>query len=142
MLAGPTLLNGTGNTPTNVIEGNDGANTLQGLGGNDTLSGGANNDTLVGGQGTDMLVGGAGADRFQINALTDSTVAAPDVIDDFTFTGAHARPHPAQRDRREHDAPLDQAFTYRGANFTGAAGDLRVQSAGVSLLARLGRRGR
>jgi len=83
-LTGPTAINGTGNDLANVITGNSGVNTLSGLGGNDTISAGDGNDVLIGGLGADTLTGGAGADTFRF-ALADSTVAAMDVITDFTF---------------------------------------------------------
>jgi len=83
-LTGTAAINGTGNDLANTITGNSGVNTLSGLGGNDTLVAGDGNDVLIGGLGADTLTGGAGADTFRF-ALADSTVAAMDVITDFTF---------------------------------------------------------
>jgi Ca2+-binding RTX toxin-like protein len=60
-----------------------GGDTLVGGSGADHLVGGAGNDILIGGAGKDTMTGGAGHDTFVFTALTDSTVAAPDVITDF-----------------------------------------------------------
>lgn len=130
LVLGGTVANGTGNGLGNTIIGNGAANVLQGAGGADALSGEGGTDTLVGGTGQDTLTGGAGADQFRLTSPADSTVAAPDLITDFTFVaGALDRISLALIDA---DATLagNQAFIYRGANFTGAAGDLRVQSQG------------
>ncbi|HWT09747.1 MAG TPA: M10 family metallopeptidase C-terminal domain-containing protein, partial [Roseomonas sp.] len=124
-----TAANGTGNTLANTIAGNALGNILNGLAGNDTIDGGGGTDYLIGGTGQDVLTGGGGIDRFRFATLADSTVAAPDVIVDFN--------HATEFDRIELNLidanaglPGDQAFVYRGAAFTGAAGDLRVQSLG------------
>ena len=83
----------TGSGEEDDITGQAGADTFFGLGGNDrlagnngadTLDGGAGNDQLIGGAGADRLTGGAGADTFIYRALNQSTVAAPDIITDFT----------------------------------------------------------
>lgn len=84
VLSGATLLNGTGNGLANAITGNANANILQGLGGNDTILGGGGNDTILGGGGQDVLTGGAGNDHFRFTARTDSPLATPDRITDFT----------------------------------------------------------
>ena len=73
-LTGTAAINGTGNGSNNILIGNSAANVL---------NGGAGNDFLTGGGGKDTLTGGAGADAFIFTALTDSTVAAPDLITDF-----------------------------------------------------------
>ncbi|MEO3474873.1 calcium-binding protein [Roseomonas sp. CAU 1739] len=122
-----TVANGTGNAGANTLIGGAGGNLLQGLGGADILVGEGGADILIGGTGSDTLAGGAGADHFRLTSLADSTVAAPDVIFDFTFVaGTLDRISLALIDANTTVAG-DQAFTYRGANFTGAAGDLRVQ---------------
>ncbi|MBW6396324.1 hypothetical protein KPL78_00625 [Roseomonas sp. HJA6] len=130
--------NGTGNGLANTLIGNAGANILNGGAGNDTITGGDGADTLVGSTGQDVLTGGVGNDRFRFAATTDSAVANPDVITDFTPAGS-------QLDRIELnliDANTtlagNQAFVYRGAAFTGAAGDLRVQPAGGGLYTAAG----
>jgi Ca2+-binding RTX toxin-like protein len=46
--------------------------------------GGANSDRLIGGSGRDWLNGGSGADIFIFRNLSDSTLAASDIIEDFT----------------------------------------------------------
>ncbi|MEY4254863.1 MAG: hypothetical protein RLZZ141_90 [Pseudomonadota bacterium] len=73
-LTGTGAISGTGNDLNNIILGNAGANVL---------SGGAGKDFLTGGGGKDTLTGGAGADAFIFTALTDSTLAALDLITDF-----------------------------------------------------------
>jgi Ca2+-binding RTX toxin-like protein len=73
-LTGTAAINGTGNGSNNILIGNSAANVL---------NGGAGNDFLTGGGGKDSLTGGAGADAFIFTALTDSTLAAPDLITDF-----------------------------------------------------------
>jgi serralysin len=128
LLAG-TATNGVGNGLANVMTGHAGANILNGGAGSDTLDGGGGADVLIGGAGQDFLTGGIGADRFRFLALADSTVAAPDVIAGF---------NPAtELDRIELNLldanaalPGNQAFVYRGEDFAGVAGDLRVQSLG------------
>ncbi len=131
-LEGATLLNGTGNTLDNVIEGNGNANILNGLIGNDDLAGNGGNDTLIGGAGADTLFGGADNDHFRFALATDSTLLASDRITDFT----------AGQDRIDlslidaNSALVgNQAFTYIGAlAFTGA-GQLRAASIGGTLYA-------
>ncbi|MBD2679030.1 MULTISPECIES: calcium-binding protein [Nostoc] len=71
-LTGFGVINGTGNTRNNVINGNGGNNVLSGLDGNDTINGGAGNDTLNGGNGNDSLDGGAGNDSLNGGAGTDT----------------------------------------------------------------------
>ena len=65
-----------------------GADTLTGGTGADTLIAGAGIDSLTGGVGIDTLTGGAGADTFNYAAnaagAVVSSLAAPDVITDFT----------------------------------------------------------
>ena len=56
---------------------------LASLAGSDVIDGGAGNDLIIGGGGADFLIGGAGADTFRYLAVSDSTLAASDVIEDF-----------------------------------------------------------
>lgn len=63
--------------------GSDDADRLTGAGGDDTIVGGGGADRLRGGLGADRQQGGAGADTF-VFAASDSTVARPDTILDFT----------------------------------------------------------
>ena len=51
---------------------------------NDTLTGDSNANLITGGAGRDTMTGGGGADTFVFTAITDSKVAAPDLITDFT----------------------------------------------------------
>jgi Ca2+-binding RTX toxin-like protein len=87
----------------------------------DHLTGNASPNVIIGGAGADTLTGGLGADVFMYKATGDSTVAAPDVITDFSH---------AQIDRiglAAIDANTgvagDQAFTLV-AHFTHAAAQL------------------
>jgi Ca2+-binding RTX toxin-like protein len=72
-----------GSPTAEIIAGNKAANQLLGLGGRDAIAGGGGADTIVGGRGTDTLEGGTGADVFVYAVAADSTMAAPDTIDDF-----------------------------------------------------------
>jgi Ca2+-binding RTX toxin-like protein len=69
-LTGSAVINGTGNTLSNILTGNSGANRLSGGGGNDTIIGGAGNDTLEGAAGNDSLVGSDGVDTASYNNAT------------------------------------------------------------------------
>ncbi len=84
------LRGGAGN---DTITGGAGNDLLRGASGNDRLSGGANNDRLFGdaghdqlegGAGADVLTGGAGCDTFVFRAPSHTSVAAHDIITDFT----------------------------------------------------------
>jgi Ca2+-binding RTX toxin-like protein len=119
-------INGTASP--DAIYGLAGNDTLSGLAGNDILDGGAGNDTLVGGAGMDQLLGGLGADIFRFGLTTESTVAAPDFVADFTR---------AQGDKISVN-PIDanttlagnQNFTFIGAAaFHNVAGELRYEIA-------------
>lgn len=119
-----------------VFSGEAGNDALYGLAGDDSLLGGAGNDlviggdgfdTLVGGDGFDWMQGGAGADTFVFNALSESTVAAPDAIADFTRTVD--RINLSGIDANVNLAG-DQAFTVVSA-FTNVAGQLRIQGIGA-----------
>lgn len=95
-LTGSKVINGTGNTASNVVTGNSAANTLSGGDGNDTLNGGsgddvlrgdAGKDKLYGGAGADDLFGGAGADSFVFKSIKNSTLAASGRDSIFDFSG-------------------------------------------------------
>jgi Ca2+-binding RTX toxin-like protein len=126
----------TGGAGVDDIRGGIGNDTLNGGGGNDTIlggdgadtiNGGDGDDTIIGGDGQDTMSGGAGADCFIFNAITDSTLAASDLILDFVYAD----------DDRIDLSPIDanttvagdEAFTWIGVNtaFT-AAGQLRAAS--------------
>ncbi|WP_225771777.1 calcium-binding protein [Inquilinus sp. Marseille-Q2685] len=116
---GDTLI---GSAVANVLSGYGGNDALYGYAGNDTLygmsdndylSGGDGNDILSGGAGRDTLAGGGGADRFVFSAPSESAVATPDRILDFSH---------AQADRIDLSAidantgvAGNQAFTFGGA---------------------------
>jgi Ca2+-binding RTX toxin-like protein len=139
VLAGATLVTGVGNTLDNILTGNANNNVLYGLAGADALMGEGGADILIGGAGQDTLTGRSGNDQFRINAIFESTVAAPDLILDFSFAPATGID---RVDLRAIDANTglagDQAFIYRGAAFTGAAGDLRVQALGGGICVAAG----
>lgn len=65
------VLNGTGNSLANCLNGNEDNNILNGLAGTDSLYGGAGNDTLNGGAGMDFLFGQAGDDTYYVDAVGD-----------------------------------------------------------------------
>nr|WP_269769548.1 M10 family metallopeptidase C-terminal domain-containing protein [Roseomonas rubea] len=132
VLEGATLLNGTGNTLDNVIEGNGNANILSGLIGDDDLAGNGGNDTLIGGAGADTLFGGAGNDHFRFVLATESTLAAPDRITDFTFGQDRIDLSLIDADSA---IPGNQAFTYVGAAALTGAGQLRAASLGGTIYA-------
>lgn len=119
-----------------VFNGDGGDDALYGLAGDDSLVGGAGTDILIGGDGFDTLVGGAGfdwmqggagADRFVFGAVSDTVVAAPDAVADFTRTVDRI-------DLSAIDANVnaggDQAFSVVTA-FTAVAGQLRIQGVGA-----------
>lgn len=139
VFTGGAAVNGIGNGLANALTGNGAVNVLYGLGGADTLAGEDGNDILIGGAGGDRLSGGSGSDQFRLIAASESSIAAPDLIADFTFLRG------VELDRidlRLIDAnvaqPGDQAFVYRGVGFTGVAGDLRVQADGTGRYAVAG----
>jgi Ca2+-binding RTX toxin-like protein len=79
--AGHDWLHGRGESDR--VAGNCFANKIAGRAGDDVVRGLAGNDVLVGGLGEDRLIGNAGADHFVFRTAADSSVAAPDVINDF-----------------------------------------------------------
>ena len=93
-----TLLGSDGNDVLIGLEcgdrlvGGSGKDSLDGGEGKDFLVGGTGNDILNGGIGQDTLKGGPGKDRFvfagatQAEALSTSTVDAPDRVQDFKFS--------------------------------------------------------
>jgi Ca2+-binding RTX toxin-like protein len=85
-----SLMGGTGNdrllggSGDDSLMGGTGNDRLLGGSGADWLMGGTGNDRLLGGSGADWLNGGSGADIFIFRNLSDSTLAASDIIEDFT----------------------------------------------------------
>ncbi|MEO9649273.1 MAG: calcium-binding protein [Roseobacter sp.] len=86
-----------GDAQADTLYGGDGDDILRGGDGFDILYGGAGNDTLVGGNGQDTLEGGAGLDilrgqsqndTFRFNLVSESTLAASDVIDGIDGVGS------------------------------------------------------
>ncbi|BAY27535.1 hemolysin-type calcium-binding region [Calothrix sp. NIES-2100] len=84
-LLGTGVINGTGNSLSNILTGNtaanilsagDGNDTLIGGSGNDSLNGGAGDDSLDGGIGTDSLDGGLGNDIYTVDSLSDTMTEA------------------------------------------------------------------
>ena len=67
------------------LTGSQYADHLDGGGGDDVINGLVGFDFITGGGGADTMTGGgsSGGDHFIYNALSDSTVAAPDTITDF-----------------------------------------------------------
>ncbi len=84
--AGNDVLSGASTGASNVvtINGNGGNDVITGGAGKDVLNGGEGNDVITGGAGADALTGGAGNDIFDLNAASESVLAARDVISDFS----------------------------------------------------------
>lgn len=119
-----------GNSGEDQLDGGEGNDTLFGGTEDDVLNGGAGDDTLNGGSESDWLVGGAGADIltggtewdvFSYLALSDSTLAAQDIIKDFS----HAQGDIIDLAALDADAATagDQAFTLVNS-FSNVAGQL------------------
>lgn len=115
-----------GSAYNDTITGNAAANALWGM---------AGNDVLVGGAGADALKGGAGADRFVYQAVSDSTAAARDSINDFSHAEGD-RVDLSAIDADGNAANGNTAFSFLGGGaFTGAGHELRaVASGGVQLV--------
>lgn len=156
LLTGKNTLNATGNGENNGLTGNlnnnvllglDGNDTLLGMAGNDALRGGNGNDNLQGGDGVDTLIGGLGADTmtgdlttyrqdiFVFETIADSGVGSGlrDVILDYGSGDL--------LDLRLIDANAgvagDQAFTFIGTGQFTAAGQVRYQVNGLSVIVEL-----
>ena len=79
--AAATVTLGSGGS---LAAGTDTGNlTVTGGSGVNTITVGSGNNTITGGGGADVLTGGSGADQFVFNAISDSTVAARDTINNF-----------------------------------------------------------
>jgi Ca2+-binding RTX toxin-like protein len=92
--------------------------------GDDTIYGSTSNDLIIAGAGLDTMRGNAGADLFKFSASSETKVAAPDKILDFTAGSDHI-------DLSNIDANSaltgNQAFKLIGSTaFTHHAGELRV----------------
>ena len=111
-----------GSTHADTLTADNNADYLYGLAGNDSLIGGSGADHLFGGAGTDVLTGGTGKDFFAFTALTDSTLAAPDLITDFA-TGDKIALNTLDADT---GTAGNQAFHLGGGG--GHAGDLVVSA--------------
>jgi serralysin len=81
---GVTIENARTGSGNDTLTGNDANNQLISGAGNDIVNGGGGDDAIYAGQGSDTLTGGAGKDTFLYESAGDSTVAARDVITDFT----------------------------------------------------------
>gem|GEM_PF-1934589 len=73
-----------GSSGNDFLYGSGGTDWLEGGTGADRLFGGIGNDRLYGGSGSDRLNGGGGSDIFIFRRLSDSTLSAPDIIEDFS----------------------------------------------------------
>ncbi|MFM7633772.1 MAG: M10 family metallopeptidase C-terminal domain-containing protein [Betaproteobacteria bacterium] len=73
-----------GSSGNDFFYGSGGTDWLEGGTGADRLFGGIGNDRLYGGSGSDRLNGGGGSDIFIFRSLSDSTLSAPDIIEDFS----------------------------------------------------------
>jgi Ca2+-binding RTX toxin-like protein len=124
--------NVSGGLGNDRIGGGIGSDVLDGNAGDDIVSGGKGHDMILGGDGADLLYGRKGADTF-VFAQGDSTLSSLDTIADFSH-----KQHD-KIDLRLIDADVltadDQAFSLIGvSNFTGHAGELRINHANNLLL--------
>jgi len=123
------LLGGSG---ADWLMGDTGNDRLLGGSGADSLMGGTGNDRLLGGSGADWLNGGSGADIFIFRNLSDSTLAASDIIDDF-IQGID------QIDLSRIDANTnfagDQAFVFAGQSGSAVANSVNwFESSGNTVI--------
>lgn len=112
--------------------GGAGSDFVLGEIGDDRLWGDAGRDKITGGYGQDVMTGGSGADQFIFNDTIDSPAQLPDVITDFS-TGDRDR---ITLHRMDADTGLagNQDFHLIAGDFTGVAGELRIQLQGADLL--------
>lgn len=106
-----------------VVKAGGGDDWIYGGNGNDNILGEAGNDVIFGEAGQDSLSGGAGADTFWYVALTDSAVATPDLIKDFSVAQGDVL-NLSVIDANSNLAG-DQAFVQVSA-FTHTAGEMQV----------------
>ncbi|MGL4963132.1 MAG: calcium-binding protein, partial [Inquilinus sp.] len=119
----------SGSNHDDVMTGDALGNTFLGFDGADTLNGGGGGDILRGGGGADTLIGGAGNDLFSYTAVSDSTAAATDTIQDFQVGVDLISVREIDADGNRANG--DTAFSFIGTGaFTGTAGELRVVTAG------------
>lgn len=97
------------------------ADMLTGGSGNNLIDGGVGADILIGGAGKDSLRGGSGADTFVFRAISETKVASPDRILDFSSSD-HDHIDLSQIDANGKTAG-DDAFALVNA-FTKHAGEL------------------
>lgn len=124
--AGNDVLNGQDGVDT--LYGGSGDDKLNGHSGNDILDGGTGNDTITGFDGQDTLIGGAGSDTFVFVAVTDSTVAAPDVISGFQH--GVDKIDLSAIDANTATPAVDDAFTFGGHDANTAAHGVTWSEAG------------
>jgi len=106
------------------------ADTITGSTANNALWGMAGNDVLSGAGGADQLKGGAGADTFTYNAVSNSTAAIRDSINDFARTEGD-RISLAAIDADGNAGNGNTAFTFLGSGaFTGAGHEVRLAFSG------------
>ena len=101
---------------------------LLGTTGANRLDGGAGDDTLFGGGGVDTLVGGAGGDDFVWSAITQSPLAAKDIVSDFS----HAQGDQLDLSLIDANTALggDQAFVFIGSAAFGGDATAQLRYAG------------
>lgn len=140
-----TLIEGLqGGGLNDILTGNGAANYLAGGAGSDRLTGGAGNDILHGDAGADIIIGGAGrdgmmggigndgVDTFKFLAASDSTVAAPDMINMFFAGVGGDKIDLSAIDAKTNAGTANDAFTYLGAtNAFTAAGQVRMGADGL-----------
>lgn len=82
-LTGTGNIDAEGSGSNDLILGNDADNVIRGNGGDDRIWGRDGDDTILGGDAADELNGGTGDDTFRFDQVTDSLLAAPDVLSGF-----------------------------------------------------------
>ncbi len=127
-----------GTTLADTITGTNIPNTLEGLAGDDTIRGNSGIDIINGGLGDDALTGGFSNDLFVYSLTTETTVANPDGITD--FSAGSSTTFGDRIDLRLIDADTttsgNQAFSFIGTSaFTlGTKGQLRVSLSGHAVV--------
>jgi phospholipase/lecithinase/hemolysin len=125
---GPDVIDATGSSGHNIVNGNRGLDTITGGSGGDWLRGGQANDLVTGGAGADWLSGDLGDDTINGGGGADTFHAGPgqDVIGDFNL---------AQGDRVLHDPGVTFTISQSGADTVISFADGQVRLVGFQTTA-------
>ena len=128
---------GAGNDTVSGFEnliGSDFSDVLTGSAAVNVIDGGDGNDVIRGGGGGDDLTGGAGNDRFLLGAVSDSTPAGSDFIQDFIH-GEDKLDFSAIDANTSGKAKGDQAFLFGGEDLHVVANSVTwFESAGHTIV--------